>query len=382
MTPPADPVLISEADFDYASAMAGRALQLMAEHNVPATPQNFEVWFTFARGTLPALNKTINILLASKRPLDAETNRSLFLNYIGAPTDWDAKHGQISSDLHKVLREAQDFLASNLSDNRKQVEDLDAVAAQIQESSDPRTIVQALMQELSKSVARASALEAQFSASLNELDNIRDKLIQTEERAKIDPLTGLANRLALAEFIRRSQMNAMETGEPLSVFLTDIDHFKKFNDKFGHQFGDEVLRLISHVLRNGLRKGDLAVRYGGEELLGILPNADLGVCFSVAERIRDTISRRYIRRRATGELLAGVTVSIGVAQFVPGEPLGELIARCDRALYAAKRGGRNRTVTERDLSRGGTPGRADATSAQSHTQTLDVSRGRRHQAAG
>jgi diguanylate cyclase len=342
--------LVSSVDFDYASSMATRALELMAEHKVPATPQNFEVWFTFVRGTMPELNKTINILLSSKRGLDDETNRSLFLNYIGAPPDWSAKQTQISAELHKVLEEAQEFLASTLSDNRKQVEDLGAVASQIEDNIDPRTIVQALMQELAKSMARASALEAQFTASLHALDNVRDRLVETEERAKIDPLTGLANRVALDEFIRRSQMTAMETGAPLSVLLMDVDHFKTFNDKFGHQFGDEVLRLVANVLRKGLRETDLAVRYGGEELLGILPNADLAVCATVAERIRDTIFRRQIRRRKTGEILGGVTVSIGVAQFVPGEPLGELIARCDRALYAAKRVGRNRTMTERDLS--------------------------------
>src|SRR5262249_46032471 len=158
-------------------------------------------------GTLPDLNKTIKILLASNRPLDAETNRSLYINYIGALPDWEAKHGQISANLHKVLSQAQDFLAGSLSDSRKQAEDLDAVASQIQKGTDPRTIVRALMSELSKSVTRALALQAQFSASLHELDNVRDKLNQTEERAKTDPLTGLANRIGLDEFIRRSQMS-------------------------------------------------------------------------------------------------------------------------------------------------------------------------------
>src|SRR5262245_22043609 len=245
MTRSIDPALMSDVDFEYASSMAGRALKLMAEHNVPATPQNFEVWFTFARGTVPELSKTINILLSSKRPLDAETNRSLYVNYIGAFPDWDAQHSQISAELQKVLREAQSFLAATLVDNRRQVEDLGAVASQIDDSVDPRAIIKSLMGELSKSVSRASALEAQFGASLHELGRIREKLSLTEERARIDPLTGISNRLALDEFIRRSQMAAMETGEPLSVLLMDIDHFKSFNDRFGHQFGDQVLRLIS-----------------------------------------------------------------------------------------------------------------------------------------
>jgi diguanylate cyclase len=341
-------MLTNDVDSDYASAMAGRALQLMAQHNVPATPQNFEVWFTFARGTAADLNKTINILLANKRPLDPETNRSLYLNYIEGHSEW-AQHTHISAQLQKVLLDAQQFLATTLSDNRKQAETLDTVASQIDDDSDPRPIIKALIAELSKAANRACELEAHFSASLHELDNIRDKLMISERRSKTDPLTGLANRLALDDFVRRAQIAAMETGQPLSILLIDIDHFKLFNDKFGHQFGDQVLCLISHVLKDNLRKQDLAVRYGGEELLGILPGADLAVCQRVAERIRQTIARRQVRRRSTGEILSNVTVSIGAAEFVAGEPLSDLIERCDRALYAAKRAGRNRTVTEREI---------------------------------
>ncbi len=344
---PIDSMLINDVDPDYASSMAGRALQLMAQHNIPTTPQNFEVWFTFARGTAPDLNKTVSILLGNKRPFDAGTNHSLYVNYIEGRSDW-AQHTLVSAQLQQVLINAQRFLASTLIDNRKQVEVLDTVAAQI-EDSNPRPLIKALVAELSKAVSRAVELEAHFSASLHELDNIRDKLTISERRSRIDPLTGLANRRALDDFMREAQIATMETGSPLSILLIDIDHFKQFNDKFGHQFGDQVLRLISHVLKDNLRKQDLAVRYGGEELLGVLPGADLDVCHDVGERIRQTIGRRQVTRRSTGEILSNVTVSIGVAQFVAGEPLGDLIDRCDRALYAAKRAGRNRTMTERDL---------------------------------
>jgi len=341
-------MLINDVDSDYASSMAGRALQLMAQHNVPATPQNFEVWFTFARGTAPDLNKTINILFANKRPFDAGTNHSLYVNYIEGRSDW-AQHTLLSAQLQKVLLNAQQFLAITVSDNRKQVEALDTVASQIDEDSDPRPIIKSLVAELSKAVSRAIEVEAHFTASLHEIDSIRDKLTISERRSRIDPLTGLANRRALDDFVRAAQTASMETGAPLSILLVDIDRFKQFNDKFGHQFGDQVLRLISHVLKETMRKEDLAVRYGGEELLGVLPGADLIVCQDVAERVRQTIARRQVRRRLTGEILSNLTVSIGVAEFVAGESLGDLIDRCDRALYAAKRAGRNRTMTERDI---------------------------------
>ena len=146
-------------------------------------------------------------------------------------------------------------------------------------------------------------------------------------------------------------MTAMENGKPLSILLIDIDHFKAFNDQFGHQFGDQVLRLIAKLLKDGLRSYDLAARFGGEELVGVLPGADVDVARNVAERIRQAIANRQVTRRSTGEILSGVTASVGVAQFVPGETLTSLFERCDRALYAAKRGGRNRTVTELEVDR-------------------------------
>jgi len=110
-----------------------------------------------------------------------------------------------------------------------------------------------------------------------------------------------------------------------------------------------VLRLMSKVLREGVRDVDLPARYGGEELIAVLPGADLATCATVAERIRRLIAECHLSRRSTGEALPGITVSIGVGQFQLGESMADLIDRCDRALYAAKRGGRNRVVTENDL---------------------------------
>jgi diguanylate cyclase len=141
----------------------------------------------------------------------------------------------------------------------------------------------------------------------------------------------------------------METGAPLSILMIDIDHFKKFNDSYGHQVGDQVLRLVAKVLQDSVRDVDLAARYGGEELIAVLPGADLRLCADVAESIRRRISEARLTRRSTGQEIASVTVSIGVAQFRLAEAADATIERCDRALYQAKRAGRNRTVTENEL---------------------------------
>src|SRR5260370_6611836 len=141
----------------------------------------------------------------------------------------------------------------------------------------------------------------------------------------------------------------MEMGDPLSILMIDIDHFKKFNDSHGHQVGDQVLRLVGKVLQESVRDVDLAARYGGEELIAVLPGADLDRCAAVAERIRRRIAEARLTRRSTGREIGSVTVSIGVAQFRLAEAAEAMIERCDRALYQAKRAGRNRIVTENQI---------------------------------
>jgi diguanylate cyclase len=106
---------------------------------------------------------------------------------------------------------------------------------------------------------------------------------------------------------------------------------------------------MANALRERVREQDLPARYGGEELIAVLPGAELAVCEALAERIRRSVAECRISRRSTGKLLPGITVSIGVAQFRPGESTAQLIERCDGALYLAKRTGRNRVVTEKRL---------------------------------
>ena len=110
-----------------------------------------------------------------------------------------------------------------------------------------------------------------------------------------------------------------------------------------------MLRLVAKVLQDSIREGDLAARYGGEELAAVLPGADLATCTEVAERVRRRISEAKLTRRTTGQEIGSVTVSIGVAQFRLAEAAETLIERCDRGLYRAKSTGRNRVVTEIDI---------------------------------
>jgi len=339
---------IGDMDVEYAKTVADQAIRSMSQQMVPATPSNFAVWFDYAMGTSPALRKTIDILVGNKRKFDSSINRELYTTFVGPQADAGAA-ADFPEQLQSVISSAKEFLTTAISDNRTQIETLGEVSSQVQTNSDPRSIIEKLVAELSKATTRASALESNFVATTQELDKIRDSLKVAEERSNTDALTGLANRRSMDEFFRSAQITAMEKGESLSIFMIDIDHFKKFNDTYGHQVGDQVLRLVAKVLQDNVREGDLAARYGGEELIAVLPGADLDVCAGVAERIRSRISEARLTRRSSGKEIASVTVSIGVAQFRMAESAEAIIERCDRGLYQAKRSGRNQTVTENDL---------------------------------
>ena len=341
--------MFDEVDFEYAQSLAEKAMRLMREHCVPPTPSNFHVWFNYSQGASTDLKRAIDILIGNKREFDPATNYVLYVTYLGSHGSGESAVSDASQRLHSVMAAAREFLTTAIADNRSQMQAISDVADRGEAGADPKLLVGNLLNELAKATARSAKLEASFAEKTRELDTIRDSLSQSELRAKTDTLTGLPNRRELDEFLRAALVAAMEKGEPLSVLMIDIDHFKIFNDSFGHGVGDRVLRLMATVLSERVRDGDLPARYGGEELIAVLPGADLAGCKAVAEAIRRSISDCRITRRSTGELLPRITISIGVAQFQPGESAADLIERCDRALYAAKGAGRNRVMAENEL---------------------------------
>jgi diguanylate cyclase len=325
-------------------------MQSMALHGVEPTPANFAVWFHFHMGEPKALKHTIDVLLANKRAIDKAVCQDLFAMYVSASKDGRSFDVERTDRLASIVEAAQRFLATAITDNKEQLHTLDGIAGQAIPGADPRALIQQLVNELSQATERATNLEESFAHTSQQLDQVRKSFSQAEQQAHTDELTGLANRRSLNQFLRSAQARAMEVGEPLSVLLFDIDHFKSLNDSYGHQVGDQVLRLVAGILQRTIREHDLAARYGGEELMIVLPGAPLRIAVTIGERIRTTLAGRTLRRRSTGEALCTVTTSVGAAQFRPGESSETLVARCDAALYLAKTAGRNRTIDETKLA--------------------------------
>ena len=174
-----------------------------------------------------------------------------------------------------------------------------------------------------------------------ELERARQAAVESAMRARqlanTDPLTGLPNRRRTLEVLGRAIADAQAGGEPLSVAILDIDHFKAVNDRCGHAAGDEVLRCVARTARIALRSGDFVGRYGGEEFVVVLPNAASGTAMRVAERVRSLIDRES----GLGDPARAVTVSLGVAALRDGLTGEALLHLADKALYRAKDSGRN-----------------------------------------
>jgi diguanylate cyclase len=196
--------------------------------------------------------------------------------------------------------------------------------------------------------ARAQALETDLEKSSRQVTELKSKLDDVRKESLTDPLTGLANRKCFDTELDRAIANARESGEPLTVCMIDIDKFKAFNDRWGHQTGDHVLRLVSHCLSENVKGRDTAARYGGEEFVLILPQTSLSDGVGLANKLRMAVEAKKLVKKSTGDVLGTITISIGAAQFGATDTAASITGRADACLYAAKNSGRNRVVSETD----------------------------------
>ncbi|RME32407.1 MAG: diguanylate cyclase [Gammaproteobacteria bacterium] len=183
-------------------------------------------------------------------------------------------------------------------------------------------------------------LARQLEEANRTLAEARDQL---QTLADTDELTGLPNRRRFVRLLAIEWQRAQRRQHALGCLMIDIDHFKGYNDRYGHPAGDECLRQVARILRRGLyRPGDLIARYGGEEFVALLPETPAGGAREVAERLRRAVEQAAIPH--LGSPAGVVTLSIGVAAALPqpGSPAEALVASADEALYRAKDSGRNR----------------------------------------
>jgi diguanylate cyclase len=212
---------------------------------------------------------------------------------------------------------------------------------------DLRQLVAGLIGATRAMEERTKTLEGELQRSSQQVTELRTKLDSVRKESLTDPLTGIANRKAFDAAVVQAGPQIAE-GENVSLLMCDIDHFKKFNDTWGHQTGDQVLRLVANCLSDNVKGRDTAARYGGEEFVVMLRGTALGDATKIADQIRLMVETKKLVKKSTGDVLGSITISIGVAQFRRDEEVDSVIRRADACLYGAKHHGRNQVVGEND----------------------------------
>jgi diguanylate cyclase len=327
--------------------LARQALEAMERHKVWPTPLNYELWLHYIGHPGGALAQEIERLLQSGEAITEDISETLAAAYLpkarlneqirDAGDQLSRELTSVAEAIQKARRSSQNYGETLAGAGKSLGEGLDAGALK-------RTI-DGLSAATRKVQRENASLEKKLAESATEVTRLKEHLEQVRRDATTDALTNLANRKAFDEELGRAFAEAAQSGEPLSLAVIDIDHFKGFNDTWGHQTGDQVIRYVSSVIGRLAPPPRFAARYGGEEFAMIFPRERAGEVTAALEEIRVEVSSRVLKRRSTNEDLGAVTVSAGLAEMLPGETVETLIERADAALYTSKRTGRNRVTT-------------------------------------
>jgi diguanylate cyclase len=340
----------SAEEHERTLAFAEIALSQIKALRQPAIPRNYEVWYAYATGYKPSLNQTINETLQKSGNLTDADLETVYSTYL-SPTRLSDRLDKVGSRVMDEINQVMAMVDSAVGTTSSYHESLADVSSKLSETKDRdgiRAIVESLVQTATEMQKNNNNLEARLNASKQEINQLQENLEVVRHESLTDPLTGLSNRKHFDTVITKALGEAAEHSEPVSLLMTDIDHFKSFNDTWGHLTGDQVLRLVAMSMKQNVKGQDTAARYGGEEFVVVLPNTVLRSALTVGDHIRRAVMSKELMKRSTGQNLGRVTISVGVATVRKGDTVQSLIARADACLYAAKRNGRNRVICETD----------------------------------
>lgn len=329
-----------------AYALARNALEDMERRQIWPTPLNYELWLHFVAHPAGALAQEIERILSEGTTITEEVSEALAANFLPKAklNDQIRDAGQ---KLNRELASVAMAIKQAQSTNEQYGETL-AIASRDLEADVAPVTLKELVENLSSATRKVQletkSLEERLSSSSDEVARLREHLEQVRRDATTDALTKLANRKAFDDEILRACAEASEDGKPLALAFIDIDHFKNFNDTWGHQTGDQVLRYVASVIGRLAPAPRFAARFGGEEFAMIFPGECAAQVIGTLEEIRNEVSSRTLKRRSTNDDLGAINVSAGLADYRRGEDMHTLVERADQALYASKHAGRNRTT--------------------------------------
>ena len=333
---------------EIAESLAKQAFQNILQRKVTPHPDKFAVWYTYAGGKNAELKAEMDRALAEGERIDDNLLAGLYEKYLAEEAEREelnAASERIQQTLEQVMAYVNSA-SSGASHYGETLENFHGDIAKSESTEELQALVANVLTETKDMVEMNKKLEQQLTDSTGEIARLREEVVQVRQEASTDGLTGLPNRKTLDATIQEEAEKAKSSRSFLSFIMSDVDHFKKFNDTYGHQLGDQVLKLVAATMTQTVRGQDTPARYGGEEFCVVLPNTNLQEARKVAENIRNAVASKKLVNRRKGMDLGKITLSLGVSEYSLGEDVSTFMKRADDALYAAKRSGRNKVVTQ------------------------------------
>ncbi|MEZ5933422.1 MAG: GGDEF domain-containing protein [Alphaproteobacteria bacterium] len=338
----------SESTNERNHEISRAVLTKLKELGVSTKPENYMIWYNDLTQSNPDLSRTLRLIESQGVEINDDVCNQIYQRFFGSEEQTRLIE-ETCERMEKSMTRLLSQMGSVTADTDGYGETLEGFQAKLAEPesvSEMRGLIEEVLAETRRMQEHTKLLEQALEDSTKELATINHQMVAVRQQAVTDSLTGIGNRRSFDENLKRLTSEATEEDDPLCLLIGDIDHFKEFNDTYGHRVGDQVLKQVAMTLTQCIKGRDVAARYGGEEFAVILPQTDLSGAARVSEQIRQSIAKKKIRLKSSGQTLGAITMSIGASQYVPGEGPAALIERADEGLYRAKREGRNRTVVQ------------------------------------
>ncbi|WP_419827804.1 GGDEF domain-containing protein [Sphingomonas sp.] len=328
---------------DDGTGLIARIQTLMNEGGLEPSPSNYEFLYRYATGADPQLVEAVDVVRETKGVLRAAAISAIRRDLYGMGS---SGVGRLIEDTERQLSRMTDVVERSDEGTRSYVDTLQRNSVDTASTLElQRAMLADIAEATAKMIAHTEQLQEDLSHSVREIEALKTDLEIARVESRSDALTGLSNRKACCDYLDAQIARARSDGSPLSLIFVDIDHFKQFNDNYGHRVGDEVLRLVAQSLERAFHGRGFVARWGGEEFVIVMPNHRAEEAAEHADGFRRLISSRVVRTRQSAKDIGRITLSLGVAQLGPSGGAQQLVDQADRALYDAKADGRDRVVT-------------------------------------